>query len=124
MSNTELSSIVYVPSYLEQFQKLDSGDLLAQLHSKFWGTGMAENEQVRGVARGVGQQSTSNLSKGEDDGKEDDEEREDDGKTGFVLEIDNNAIYMDKIFVRVSEFTSGKNSTFLTTLVGRIHPDL
>jgi hypothetical protein len=96
---------------LKYWRKLDDNEPLAELRSEFWGMGMAEDEEVRRVE----QQSTFNPREGEDD---DTDEIEDDGKTGYVLEIESDAIYMDKIFVRVSVITSGENSTVFMTLAG------
>ena len=78
---------------------LNSSSSLAQLHTKFWGTGMPE-----------------------DDGWRDDdptESEDDDIKSGCrVLDIDNEAITeMKKIWVRVSVFTIGESSVTLCSLI-------
>jgi hypothetical protein len=104
---------------------------LAMLHAAFWGKGITEDQgyvERRSTSnpREIGDDTDESKGDGADeiedgdademvedddvDKIEDDEESEDDGKTGYVLEIDNDAIYMDKIFVRVSVFTSGEKA--------------
>jgi hypothetical protein len=100
-----LASVVRIPSSLEKWQKLDHNDPLAQMHSKFWGKGMAKEEE----ARRAQQQSTSNPREMGDDGDGADES-EDDGNTAYILELNNEAFELDKILIRVSVFALGKIS--------------
>jgi hypothetical protein len=72
---------------------------MTQLHAKFWGTGMPEDDAWR-----------------DDDPTE---SEDDDIKPGCrVLEIDNEAIIpMKKIWVRVSAFTIGESSVTPCSLI-------
>ena len=105
---TSLDSIVYIPPYLKEWPKLDHSDELAQLHSKFWGKDMAEEDEVRRVD----QYSTSDPNEGEDD-----ESKGDDRKTGYILEINNDVLLLKKILIRVSALTLSEISTVSTNLV-------
>jgi hypothetical protein len=116
---TSLASVVTIPSYSKKWRKLDHNDPLAQLHSKFWGKGMAKEEE----ARRVQQQSTFNPREMDDDGNGADES-EDDGKTAYILKLNNRAFNLSKILIRVSVFVLGNISTVFTNLLGRIHPGL
>jgi hypothetical protein len=73
-------------------------------------------EPTEEEASSLNQQSTSGPSKREDDDM--DESNEDDTKTGYVLVLNNNAIDMESIWVRVSVFTLGEISTVFRNLVG------
>ena len=96
-TGTSLDSVVF-PDQIDRWTKLCDNQPLAQLHIKFWGKSMAEEEEAW-CAR---QHSTSNLSNSEND----------DIQPGcYVLNIDNDAIKMQSIWVRVSEFRLGKISS-------------
>jgi hypothetical protein len=82
-----------VSSGFEKWEKLSDSHSLAQLHAMFWGTSMAEEEEVwRGQ-----QQSTC------------DEDEEEDIIAGcYALKINNIAIWIPSIWVRVSAFIMGE----------------
>jgi hypothetical protein len=81
---TSLASVVTIPSLLKKWRKLEANESLAQFHSKFWGKGMAKEEEARRIQHQ--QQSTSNPREMGDDGDGADES-EDDGNTAYILEL-------------------------------------
>jgi hypothetical protein len=88
-----LASVVVIPKqHVEEWRMLDSYELLAQLHAKFWGRGMPEDDAWC-----------------DDDPTE---SEDDDIKPGcHVLDIDNGAITgMKEIWVRVSVFSVDESS--------------
>ena len=96
-TGTSLDSVVF-PERIDRWTKLCDNQPLAQLHVKFWGKSMAEEEE----AWHARQHSTSNLSNSEND----------DIQPGcYVLNINNDAIKMRSIWVWVSEFRLGKISS-------------
>jgi hypothetical protein len=47
MSNkSSLTSVVSVPEHVKKWERIDDHDPLAQLHSRFWGTSMREEEEA------------------------------------------------------------------------------
>jgi hypothetical protein len=99
-TSTSLASIVYFPKRIQGWDKLEDDDELVELHAKFWGKGMVQEE-----ASG----QTSYLS--EREAVDIDESIEDDTKTGYVLVLDNEASPNRRIWVRVSAFTQGEIGT-------------
>jgi hypothetical protein len=100
-----------MPEKSEKWRRLSDNQSLAQLHAKFWGKtwSMAEEEE----AWRVRQHSTSNPSESEDD------DDDDDIKPGcYFLDIDNEAIKMRSIWIRVSVFRMVEISTCFTNLTG------
>ena len=96
-ASASLASVVTFQKESMQWTRVHDSQPLAKLHAKFWGRPIAEEE-----ARHVQQQSTSHPSESNDDDTDADEEE--DIKTGYVLEIDNDAIRIQRIWVRVGEF--------------------
>jgi hypothetical protein len=98
-SASSLDSIISDPECIEKWRRLSDSHPLAQLHAKFWGKDLAEEEE----AWRAKQQSTSDPS--------DDESEDDDDITSgcYVLDIDNYDMSMKSIWVRVSAFTLGEN---------------
>ena len=95
-----LASVVVIrKEHVKGWIILDSSNPLAQLHAKFWGTGMPEDDRWR-----------------DDDPTE---SEDDDTKPGCrVLDIDNKAITEKKeIWVRVSVSTIGESSLTLCSLI-------
>ena len=95
-----LASVVVIPKrHMEGWKRLDNSELLAELHAKFWGKGMPEEDGWR----------DDNTTESEDD----------DIRPGCrVLDIDNKAItQMKKIWVRVSVFLIGEGSVTLCSLI-------
>ena len=95
-----LASVVVIPErHVKGWIILDSSELLAQLHAKFWGTGMPEDDAWR-----------------DDDPTE---SEDDDIKPGCrVLDIDNEAVTeMKEIWIRVSVFTIGESSVTPWSLI-------
>jgi hypothetical protein len=75
--------------HLDGWIFLDSNEALTQLHTKFWGTGMPEDDVWR-----------------DDDPTESEDVQDDDIRGGCrVLNIENEAIDLNEIWVRVSVFT-------------------
>jgi hypothetical protein len=107
---------------VETWKILGDHEPLAMLHAAFWGKSIAEDP---GYAK---RRSTSNpreIGNGADvseyddaDKVEDGEEGDDDGKTAYVLEINNPNIYIKKILVRVSVFKLGEISVVFSNLIG------
>jgi hypothetical protein len=96
-ASASLASVVTIEKELIQWTRVHDNQPLAKLHAKFWGRPIPEEE-----ARHVQQQSTSHPSESNDDDTDADEDE--DIKTGYVLEIDNDAINIQRIWVRVSGF--------------------
>ena len=102
-SGSSLASVVFNPERLEKWGRLGDSEPLAELHAKFWGKSMAEEEN----AWRVKQQSTSDPGEGEDDNT--DEGEDDDITSGcYVLDIDNDGVNIQSIWVRVSVFQPGE----------------
>jgi hypothetical protein len=101
-SESSLASVVFVPGRLEKWQRLDDSEPilepLAQLHKTFWGKSMPIAEEELRVEKPL----ASNPSES------------DSTETGYVLDIDNQAINIKRIWVRVSVFTLDKFSTLFT----------
>ena len=103
-----LASVVDIRKHhLNEWNRLDDSEPLAQLRAKFWGTGMQEDEQWR---------DEELLTSDESDPTESDD---DDLKPCcHVLDIDNKSVTrMKTIWVRVSVFTIGVISVTLYSLI-------
>jgi hypothetical protein len=134
-SESSLTSVVSIPHYVEKWVRLDDHPL-AQLHSKFWGTSMQEEEEAwRAKERLTPAPSDNNRKPNEKPGNgtdesedaedDDDDDDDDDIIPGcYVLEINNDAIGIKRIWVRVSVFPLGKMSGVFTNMIGRIYPYL
>ena len=92
ISISSLDAVVSIPEHAEKWPRLDDNKPLAQLHTKFWGTSMAEEEE----AWRAKQQPTFRLNESKDD---------DIGPGCYVLDINNKAIGIQRLWVRVSTFT-------------------
>lgn len=98
---SSLASVVHIPKRSREWAKLDDDEELSMLHAAFWGKGMAEEDAWRRDK----QQSTSYPSESKDDDA--DESEDDNFEMGYVLDINNSAIDIPSIWVRVSVFTMG-----------------
>jgi hypothetical protein len=97
-SESSLASVVFIPERLGKWQRLDDSEPLAQLHKTFWGKSMPIAEEELRVEKPL----ASNPSES------------DSTETGYVLDIDNQAINIKRIWVRVSVFTLDKFCTLFT----------
>jgi hypothetical protein len=95
-----LTSVVVIPKYhLEEWNRLGDSEPLAQLRAKFWGRGMPEEEAWR-----------------DDDPTENED---DDIKPGCrILDLDNEAIWLKRIWVRVSMGEISSVTPVFTNFVG------
>jgi hypothetical protein len=106
-SISSFASLVHIPDGVEKWKMLDDSEPLAQLHKMFWGKTMAEEKEST-------HQSTSDPSNnnqkpdGESDYDTDESEDDDISSSCYVLNIDNKAIKIQRIWVRVSAFTGVK----------------
>jgi hypothetical protein len=129
-SESSLTSVVSVPQCVEKWVRLD-GHPLAQLHSRFWGTSMQEEEEAwrakeRLNAAPAGP-SDNNRKPNENPGNGTDESEDDDDDITpgcYVLDINNDAIRIKRIWIRVSVFLLGDLSGVFTNMIGRIYPHL
>jgi hypothetical protein len=123
-----LASVVSIPEFLEKWEKVDDDYPLAQLHSKFWGTSMQEEEDAwRAKERLTPTPSDDNRKPNEKPGNGTDESEDDDDDIipgCYVLDINNDGIEFKSIWVRVSVFLLGKLSGVFMNVVGRIYSDL
>lgn len=98
-SESSLTSVVSIPEFLEKWERVADHNPLAQLHSRFWGTSMQEEEEAW---RANNRKPNENLGNGID------ESDDDDIIPGcYVLDINNDAIWIKSIWVRVSVFLIG-----------------
>jgi hypothetical protein len=110
-SESSLTSVVSIPEFLEKWKRVADHNPLAQLHSRFWGTSMQEEEEAW---RANNRKPNENVGNGIDE-SEDDED--DDIIPGcYVLDINNDAICIKRIWVRVSVFLLGKTSGVFTNM--------
>ena len=119
------------PDYVEKWAKLDDDHPLAQLHSKFLGTNMQEEEEAWRAKERLTPapcQCDKNRKPNENSGNGTDESEDEDEDTVlpgcYVLDINNDGIDLKSIWVRVSVFILGKMSSVFTNTIGRIHPHL
>jgi hypothetical protein len=96
-TSASITSVVFIPEGLEKWRKLSDNQSLSMLHAAYWGKSMTEEEAWR-----VEQRWTSHPS--ESKGHDADESED---KTGYVLDINSDAIDIKSILVRVSVLTLG-----------------
>jgi hypothetical protein len=100
---SSLDSIISNPECIGKWWKFRDGQPLAQLHTKFWGKDLSKEEE----AWRAEQQQPMTPDVGGDESEDDD-----DITSGcYVLDIDNDGISIDRIWVRVSAFTWVKLKT-------------
>jgi hypothetical protein len=131
-TSTSLDSIVSFPKRIQRWDKLEDDEELVELHAKFWGKEMVQEEasgqtsdlserEVLDVDESIKDDTDERMEDDTDEGMDDDtdermeddndESIEDDIKTGYVLVLDNEAFPNKKIWVRVSAFTQGEIGT-------------
>src|SRR6266576_5111696 len=126
-SESSLTSVVYIPQCLEKWERFDDHYPLAQLHSRFWGTSMQEEEEAWRAKEWLAPAGDNNRKPNENPGNSIDESEDDDDDIipeCYVLDINNDAISIKSIWVRVSLFLLGRMSGVVTNMIGRIYPDL
>jgi hypothetical protein len=127
-SESSLTPVVSVPQYEKKWERLDDHPLV-QLHSRFWGTSMQEEEEAwrakEGLTAAPGS-SDNNRKPNEKPGNGTDKSEDDGDITPgcYVLDINNDAINIKRLWVSVSVFLLGKMSGVFTNMTGRIYPDL
>ena len=100
---SSLDSIISNPECIGKWWKFRDSQPLAQLHTKFWGKDLSKEEE----AWRAEQQQLMTPDVGDDESEDDD-----DITSGcYVLDIDNDGISIDRIWVRVSAFTWVKLKT-------------
>ena len=132
MSNeSSLISVVSVPEFLKKWERIDDHDPLAHLHSRFWGTSMQEEEEAWRAQERLSPAPSNNNPKpneklGNSPGTDESEDDDDDDIIPgcYALDINNDAISIKSLWVRVSVFLLGKMSGVFTSMIGRIYPDL
>ena len=127
-SESSLASIVSIPQFAEKWDKLDDHEPLAQLHARFWGTSMQEEEEEWRIKERLAPTPHDNKqepNKKPCNGTNEREGNNDDIIPGcYVLDIKNDAIRIESIWVRVSAFLLSKMSGVFMNIIGRVYPDL
>jgi hypothetical protein len=101
--SASIDDIVTIPKRMPRWLKLDSGELLAQFHAKFWGTSMADEENEW-------HNSQPPIASGFGDEDQDGDERMDEGESTdldddiipgcYLLDIGIEGFDFSKIWVR------------------------
>jgi hypothetical protein len=109
-SESSLTSVASLPQFVEKWERLDDREPLTQLHSRFWGTStmQEEEEEWRAKERSTSAPGNNRKKSGNGTDKSDDDDEEI-TPGSYVLNINNDARGIKRIWVCVSVFLLGKS---------------